>query len=144
MIKKLNYNLDNEFIYFHFSGDNDMVYKVKKNIFKKDTGLTIENPQNDIPAYLIEMSNFGESLMCGNVFNNLAAVLSQNDLDGVILLVDFSNVIEVSSNFCESYVKYLLTTKNKVITLNQNVDVSNQFGEYAYSIFDIQNSESLL
>ena len=60
---------------------------------------------------------------------------------GDTIAFDFDGVLEVSQNFVDVYTKYLLETKNKVITINQNNDVSNAFGEYTYDIFDIQNKE---
>lgn len=139
----LKYGFDNEFIYFQYLDGENMAYKSKKNIFNKDSGLTIENPQDKIPAYLIKMNEFGTHLLCGNIINNILIVLSQNDLDGIILLVDFDGVLEVSGSFIKDYTKYLLQTKNKVITINLNNDVSNAFGEYTYSIFEIQNEEDI-
>jgi len=135
----LQYTFDNDFIYFQYLEGDNMVYKAKKNIFVENSGLTIENPKDEIPAYLINMSDFGTSLLCGNVLNNILVILTQNDIDGIILIIDFDGILEVSENFVKEYTKYLLQTKNKVITINQNTEVSNAFGEYTYSIFDIQN-----
>lgn len=135
----LKYVLDNEFINFQYLESDNMVYQSKKNIFVKNSGLTISNPQDKIPAYLIQMVEFGENLICGNIINNILITLSQNDIDGVIILIDFEGVLEVSENFVKAYTKYLLETKNKIITINQNSDVSNTFGEYTYNIFDILN-----
>lgn len=138
-ITPLKYVLDNEFIYFQYLEGDNIIYKGKKNIFVKNSGLTISNPQSEIPAYLINMVDFGENLLCGNVINNILVILSQNNIDGVILLIDFEGVLSVSENFVNAYTKYLLETKNKVITINQNTDVSNAFGAYTYSIFTIKN-----
>lgn len=137
----IKYNFDNEMIIFQYLDGDNVLYKTKKNIFNENSGLTISNPQNKIPAYLIKMISYGEHLLCGNVINNILVTLSQNDIDGVILLIDFEGVLEVSQNFVEAYTKYLLETKNKVITINQNYEVSNAFGEYTYSIFDIINKQ---
>lgn len=138
----IKYTLDNKFITFQYLDGGNVIYRNKKNIFVKDSGVTISNPQIQIPAYIIRLEEFGENLLCGNIINNILVLLSQNNLDGIILLIDFDGVLDVSQNFVEAYTKYLLKTKNKVITINQNVEVSNAFGEYSYSIFDIQNKES--
>ena len=138
----LKYTFDNEIIIFQYLDGDNVVYKNKKNRFIKESGLTISNPHPPIPAYMVRLSEeFGDRLLCGNVINNILILLAQNDVDGIILLIDFDGVLEVSQNFVDAYTKYLLETKNKVITTNQNNDVSNAFGEYTYDIFDIQNKE---
>ena len=42
--------------------------------------------------------------------------------------MDFDEVEEVVDSFFESYTKFLLTTNNKVITINMNTNITNQFG----------------
>lgn len=137
----LKYNFDNNYIIFKYLEGDDVVYQRKKNIFVPDSGLTISNPQIEIPAYLIKMNQFGDRLLCGNIINNILVILSEYNEDGIILLIDFEGILEISQNFIEAFMKYQLETKNKVIIINQNVDVTNAIGEYAKSIFYIKNAE---
>ena len=60
-------------------------------------------------------------------------------LENIFLIVDFSEVIEVSENFTEQYMKFLLSTKSKVISINQNTNINNTFSRYVESIIDIQD-----
>lgn len=139
MLKPIVFSFEDEIINFRYEGSDDIIYKTKKNLFEKETGLTIQNPDIDIPAYVISMKQFGTSIMCGHIIDNVIGFLQDNDLENIFLIVDFSEVIEVSGNFAEQYMKFLLSTKSKVISINQNTNINNTFSRYVESIIDIQD-----
>lgn len=137
----LFFNLKGEYIHMQFLGDGNIIYKSKKNIFKEQEGLIIENPQPDFPVYYITLSDFGDSLLCGNIVDTVYAALLAQDIDNVILVLDFDGIIEVNESFCEQYIKYLLTTKNKVITIKQNRQVNEVFSKYVIENITTQFDE---
>ena len=139
MLKPIIFSFEDEIINFRYEGSDDIIYKTKKNLFEKETGLTIKNPDIDIPAYIISMKQFGTSIICGHIIDNVIGFLQNNDLENIFLIVDFSEVIEVSKNFTEQYMKFLLSTKSKVISINQNTNINNTFSRYVESIIDIQD-----
>lgn len=150
MLTPVEISFNDNFVFINYQGGN-MEYKVTKNNFEQQTGLTVSNIETPIPAYLISLSayadsndienslaaNMGETLSCGNVVDNLFLSL-KSKIDNVILIIDFDGITEVSENFCKQYMQYLLTTKNKVITINQSVNVSNIFGAYILDNIDVQ------
>ena len=129
------------FIVFRYEGSDDIIYKTKRNSFEENTGLTILNPDFNIPAYVIGLSEFGTSIMCGHIIDNIIGYLKNSDLENILLIVDFSGVVEISESFSEEYIKFILSTKSKVISINQNTNISNAISEYVESIIDIQEVE---
>lgn len=135
----LNFNLTGEYIHIKFIGDDNIVFEEKQNIFNTNTGLTIDNVHPQIPVYYVSIADFGEKLLCGNIIDNINIALLYNNIDNIILVIDFEGVLQINESFCEEYLKYLLETKNKVITINQNIEVSNAFASYV--IDNIETSE---
>lgn len=124
------------FMIIQYKGDS-IVQTI--NTFQKNTGVTISNPQFDIPAYVLQLKLFGTNLICGNVIENLVGYLKATDLEEIVLIIDFDEVIDVSTNFLEEYTKFLLSTKSKVLSINQNTNIINAFSDYVISIIDIQD-----
>ena len=60
------------FMIIQYKGDS-IVQTI--NTFQKNTGVTISNPQFDIPAYVLQLKLFGTSLICGNIIENLIGYL---------------------------------------------------------------------
>ena len=143
------------FMIIQYKGDS-IVQTI--NTFQKNTGVTIANPQFDIPAYVLQLKLFGTNLICGNVIENLIGYLKNVDVKNatylnkddiykfekivyreIVLIIDFDEVIDVSTNFLEEYTKFLLSTKSKVLSINQNTNIINAFSDYVISIIDIQD-----
>ena len=141
MLRTVNIELDDNFILFKCEGDDDLIYKTQKNIFQKETGLTISNPDINIPAYVIQLAEYGTSIMCGHIIDNIIGYLKNADLENILLIVDFQGVIEISENFVEQYLKFLLSTKSKVLSIHTNTNINNIFSAYVESIIDIQEVE---
>lgn len=141
MLTPINIDFEDDFIIFRYEGSDDIIYKTKKNLFKENTGLTISNPDFNIPAYVISLSSFGTSIMCGHIIDNIIGYLKNSDLENILLIIDFTDVIDISEAFCEQYVRFLLSTKSKVISINQNTNINNVFSQYVETIIDIQEVE---
>ena len=138
MLHPIKVDLEDNFINFRYIGSDNIIYKTKKNLFEENTGLTILNPDIDIPAYLLELSYFGTKIICGHIIDNTIAKLKAEGLENILLIVDFTDVTEVSENFMEQYIKFYLSTKSKVISINQNTNINYAFSKYIESITDIQ------
>ena len=46
------------------------------------------------------------------------------------IVIDFKNVEELSENFYKSYTKILLNTSNKIISINLNTRLTNDYGNF--------------
>lgn len=138
LIKQLAVNFNKNIITFQYIGSDKIVYQTQKNQFIKDSGLTIKNPTTEIPAYLLELNQWGSSLLCGHIIDNIAGYLQGSGLSDIILIVDFSGVKEVSSSFCEQYLNFMLTTTSKIININQNTSINNTFVAYLDNVIDYQ------
>lgn len=137
----IDIDFEDNFIIFKYKGSDDIIYKTKKNLFEENTGLTITNPDFDIPAYVISLSTFGTSIMCGHIIDNIIGYLKNSDLENILLIVDFSDIIEISESFSEQYIKFILSTKSKVISINQNTNINYALSDYVESIINIQEVE---
>lgn len=141
MLTPINIDFEDNFILFRYEGSDDIIYKTQKNLFEENTGLTISNPDFDIPAYVISLSTFGTSIMCGHIIDNIIGYLKNTNLENILLIVDFSDVIEISESFSEQYIKFILSTKSKVISINQNTNINYALSDYVESIIDVQEVE---
>lgn len=138
MLQSLNIELEDTIINFRYQGSDDIIYKTKINNFEENTGLTISNPHNNIPAYVLQLSQYGSDIRCGHIIDNVAGYLISLNLEAILLIVDFADVNSVSKNFAEEYIKFILATKSKVISINQNTNITNTLSDYVESIIDVQ------
>ena len=141
MIKTLKVNMSDNIILFQYEGDENLIYKTKKNVFEEQTGLTISNPEIGIPAYTISLSQYGTSISCGHIIDNIAGYLKGKELENILLIVDFNGVIEISNSFAEQYIKFILSTKSKVLSINTNTNINHVISEYIENMIDIQDVE---
>ena len=138
MLRSVNINLQENIITFRYQGSDDIIYKTQINSFQENTGLTIANPNTDIPAYALQLNQFGTDIKCGHIVENITAFLKSINMDNILLIIDFQGVISVSQSFAEEYIKFILSTKSKVISINQNTNINNSLSRYVESIIDIQ------
>lgn len=141
MIRPIKVDFEENFILFRYIGDDNVIYKTQKNSFQEDTGLTISNPDINIPAYVLRLSNYGTSIICGHIIDNIIGYLKNAELENILLIMDFQDVIEISENFAEQYLKFLLSTKSKVLSIHTNTNINNVLSAYIESIIDIQEVE---
>lgn len=142
MIVPMKVDFEDNFINFRYEGSDSISYKTQKNLFEEETGLTISNPDVDIPAYAIPLRNYGTHIECGHIIDNIIGFLRSSDIENVLLIIDFSEVIDVSNNFIREYIKFILSTKSKVISINQNTNINNAISQYVESIVNIQEFDS--
>lgn len=138
MLTPIKIELEDNFINFRYEGDDDIIYTTQKNQFLEETGLTIKNPDFNIPAYVLKLSRFGEHLICGHIIDNIVGYLKNAELENIFLIIDFEGVTDISDNFAEQYIRFILSTKSKTISINQNTNISNTMAQYLYSIIDVQ------
>lgn len=113
-------------------GDDEMVYKTDVNKFVKESGLTIENVvfPIEVEGFYIKLSAFSKTFSCGNVIENLFMEIKKNNMDNSLFVIDFDGVEEVTKNFYKIYTKILLETSNKIITINMDTNLSNEFSNF--------------
>ena len=138
MLKPINVNLQDNLIIFRYEGSDDIIYKTKRNTFVEDSGVTISNPAQDIPAYIISLDVYGTNIECGHIIDNIVGYLQGEELENIFLVIDFKNVVSVSNSFIERYVNFILSTKSKTISINQNTNINNLLSQYIESFIDIQ------
>ena len=130
--------LKDNIIMFSYQGDDDITYRTQANLFKENTGVTIENVTSNLPVYGIRLSQFGDSLICGHIIDNAIGFLKNAKLENIVLILDFDGIVDVSKSFCEQYFKFVLETKSKVLSINQNINVNMAISKYITSMIDYQ------
>ncbi len=138
MIKQVQFDLNDSLIVFRYIGSDKIIYQTQVNQFLENTGLTIKNPSVNIPVYGIELKEWGTSLLCGHIIENINARLQESELNNIILIIDFNGIVEISENFCEQYFNFLLTTTSKIININMNTSINNTFVDYINGIVEYQ------
>ena len=131
----VNISIKNSDIIFR-TGDDKMVYKSDINSFMADSGVTIKNvvfPIESSKVYYLPLGSLNKTFVCGNLFSNIMLELERAEEKNRIVIIDFNDVEEVSSAFLSTYTKFLLETSDKVITINMNTSISNDFGSYVLS-----------
>lgn len=139
LIEPININVQDNFIIFKYQGDDSITYKLQKNFFEENTGLTIANPDVDIPAYVVQLGSYGPHLICGHIIDNVVGFLKNANLENILLIIDFDGVLDVSENFAEQYIKFILSTKSKTISINQNTNINNTISQHVIDIIDINS-----
>ena len=120
-------------------GDGRVVYETDLNAFQENSGLTIQNIDLGLlTGYYLKLSTINKSLSCGNMLENTLFSMGL-DKKNILLILDFEKVEEVSESFLKSYTKFLLETSNKVLTINMNISISNDFGNFVLA--NIQEEE---
>ena len=118
------------------TGDDKVVYKSDINSFIENSGVTISNlvfPIESSKVYYLGLSSIGDTFSCGNLFSNILLELDRTEEKNRIIIIDFQDVNEVSASFLKTYTKFLLETKDKVITINMSTSISNEFGAFVLS-----------
>jgi len=131
----VNISIKNSDIIFR-TGDDKVVYKSDINSFMADSGVTVKNvvfPIESSKVYYLPLGSLNKTFVCGNLFSNIMLELERVEEKNRIVIIDFNDVEEVSSAFLSTYTKFLLETSDKVITINMNTSISNDFGSYVLS-----------
>lgn len=131
----VNVTIKNNDIIFR-TGDDKVAYKSDINSFIADSGVTIKNivfPIESSKVYYLPLGSLNKTFVCGNLFSNIMLELERVEEKNRIVIIDFNGVDEVSAAFLSTYTKFLLETSDKVITINMNMAISNDFGSYVIS-----------
>lgn len=131
----VNVTIKNNDIIFR-TGDDKVAYKSDINSFIADSGVTIKNivfPIESSKVYYLPLGSLNKTFVCGNLFSNIMLELERVEEKDRIVIIDFDGVDEVSAAFLSTYTKFLLETSDKVITINMNMAISNDFGSYVLS-----------
>ena len=99
------------------------------NSFVKDTGVTVKNISFPIKGHFIRLKNLGDTFVCGNILTNFFVELKK-EINNDLIIIDFDGVEEISENFLKNYTKILLESSNKIITINMNTALSNDFARF--------------
>ena len=118
-----------------------MVYKTDINSFVENTGITIQNISFPIKGYYINLSEISTTFVCGNILENIFYELQKDNIENSLIIMNFDDVEELSENFVKEYTKILLQTSNKIITINMNTELSNQFSFFILSNIKDINEE---
>lgn len=138
MLEPIIIEMQDNFINFKHVGSDNIIAKTKRNLFEEESGLVILNPDINIPAYLLSLSQFGTNIDCGHIIDNIVGYLKNAEMENILLVIDFEDVIDISESFAEQYIKFLLSTKSKVLSINQNTNINIAISSYVESIIDIQ------
>lgn len=144
ILTPLDVIMNDNYIEYRLQESDKVIYKNNINAFIEKDGVTVQNIEYPVPAYYVNLySIYGKTLKCGNIINTFFAAL-KSKVDNSLIIIDFEEVEEVSDSFCSQYYKHLLTTKNKIITINQNINVSNIFAEFVLThSYDVDTNKKL-
>ena len=131
--------LKDNLIIFSYQGDDSITYQTQANLFQENTGVTVENVTSGFHVYGIRLDQFGNNLTCGHIIDNAVGFLKNAELENIVLIIDFDGIIDISKSFCEQYFKFILGTKSKVISINQNTNITMAFSKYVLSMIDYQD-----
>lgn len=138
LIQPMKVELKDNIIMFSYQGDDNITYKTQANLFLENTGVTIQNVTNNLPVYGIKLNQFGDTLTCGHIIDNAIGFLKNAKLENIVLIIDFDGIVDISKGFCEQYFKFILNTKSKVISINQNTNINMAFSKYVLNMIDYQ------
>ncbi len=139
LIQPMTVELKDNLIIFSYQGDDSITYQTQANLFQENTGVTVENVTSGLPVYGIRLDQFGNSLTCGHIIDNAVGFLKNAELENIVLIIDFDGIVDISKSFCEQYFKFILGTKSKVISINQNTNITMAFSKYVLSMIDYQD-----
>lgn len=101
-------------------------YPMEVNSFVENSGLTIQNIDLlNLEGDYIKLADFGKDFLCGNILENIVFPFEKDESS--LLIIDFKKIESLSEKFLETFTKYLLKTSNKVIPINMNAQIANEF-----------------
>lgn len=138
-IQMIRILIDSNKVKLKFMEDEEVSTEI--NALIENSGVTLQNIEYPIPVYyLVLVENFGTTMKCGNVINTFFTAIKEQ-IKNSIIVIDFNGIEEVSENFCAQYCKYILNTNNKILTINQDINVSNIFANFVLTNIDTLPSD---
>lgn len=102
----------------------DSMYETKKNKILEDA-YRLSEPEN-VEAYYFKISDLGvTSLICPNFIQKIKELLD-TEINTAVILIDFDEIEEISAQFAEDYIEFIITEKHKIFSINKNISVQNQ------------------
>ena len=109
----------------------DSMFEIKKNKILEDA-YRLSEPE-DVEAYYFKINDLGvTSLICPNFIQKIKELLDV-EIDKAVILIDFTGIDEISAQFAEDYIEFMITEKHKILSINTNISVQNQLN---YAIID--------
>ena len=109
----------------------DSMFETKKNKILEDA-YRLSEPE-DVEAYYFKINDLGvTSLICPNFIQKIKELLDV-EIDKAVILIDFTGIDEISAQFAEDYIEFMITEKHKILSINTNISVQNQLN---YAIID--------
>ena len=109
----------------------DSMFETKKNKILEDA-YRLSEPEN-VEAYYFKINDLGvTSLICPNFIQKIKELLDV-EIDKAVILIDFDGIDEISAQFAEDYIEFMITEKHKILSINTNISVQNQLN---YAIID--------
>lgn len=109
----------------------DSMFEIKKNKILEDA-YRLSEPE-DVEAYYFKINDLGvTSLICPNFIQKIKELLDV-EIDKAVILIDFTGIDEISAQFAEDYIEFMITEKHKILSINTNISVQNQLN---YAILD--------
>ena len=109
----------------------DSMYETKKNKILEDA-YRLSEP-DEVEAYYFKINDLGvTSLVCPNFIQKIKELLDV-EIDKAVILIDFDGIEEISAQFAEDYIEFIITEKHKILSINKNISVQNQLN---YSIIN--------
>ena len=108
------------------------------NCIVSEQGIIVKNIVFPIKKENIKKINMSEissgNLQCGKIIDNINLAIKQSN-DNLIIVCDFSEIKEISENFCKLWAKLLLETKAKIIPINMSIWVSTIISNFIENNF---------
>ena len=116
----------------------DSMYETKKNKILEDA-YRLSEP-DEVEAYYFKINNLGvTSLVCPNFIQKIKELLDV-EIDKAVILIDFDGIEEISAQFAEDYIEFMITEKHKILSINKNISVQNQLNYAIINYFTYEET----
>ena len=116
----------------------DSMYETKKNKILEDA-YRLSEP-DEVEAYYFKINDLGvTSLVCPNFIQKIKELLDV-EIDKAVILIDFDGIEEVSAQFAEDYIEFIITEKHKILSINKNISVQNQLNYAIINYFTYEET----
>lgn len=116
----------------------DSMYETKKNKILEDA-YRLSEP-DEVEAYYFKINDLGvTSLICPNFIQKIKELLDV-EIDKAVILIDFDGIEEISAQFAEDYIEFIITEKHKILSINKNISVQNQLNYAIINYFTYEET----
>ena len=116
----------------------DSMYETKKNKILEDA-YRLSEP-DEVEDYYFKINDLGvTSLVCPNFIQKIKELLDV-EIDKAVILIDFDGIEEISAQFAEDYIEFIITEKHKILSINKNISVQNQLNYAIINYFTYEET----